>query len=602
MVSKRSAPNHKKIFALSCDVYLFMIYLHIMVKLLKIIFLLILIFALALVFLYIFYKDDLLEKGRVYFMAQVSAALEKPVDIGSLKYVPLQSISLDNVIIREGKFTPKDSEESSVALETPLKEEPLKVLAEMDNITITFDVFSIIKNKQLKTTISIDGLRTQETLSNALLSTTSRNAETYKEVFDLSLVESIFIIEADVAAESFSLTKIVGPLEVDDLTVPSGKIGFTYNTRKYLVDFITHKDKENTYDVSLRSDNLAFKSTFTKDESDLILGSVNGMFYNVHFDFKGTVKNIYTPEAFYSFSGIAETNLRSFPTLPGKIGKVFQGHALSGSLQSLIRFETRELDLAKCEATATFTASNLRIDNLIIREIASKVSLKDGRISAPLINGNVYEGTLLGRLNIDVIEKGFPFMLSMVVKNMNYGKFLRDATSSNTDIYGTLDAEVSLEGYMKDIDTTKGYGTVMVSNADLGPMPILAPLLGDMLSNIQNTLLTKTRVTINQAYMDFEIKNRRITTNNLTFVGESIYVSSEGYMDFDGNLNFTFQNKFREIIPETEEEDDWQIMLRNTIVRFGKLISKARLRGTIKDPKWDFEYLNPLNNLIKINN
>ena len=128
---------------------------------------------------------------------------------------------------------------------------------------------------------------------------------------------------------------------------------------------------------------------------------------------------------------------------------------------------------------------------------------------------------------------------------------------------------------------------------------ILAPLLGDIFTSVQSVLLTKTSVDINLAYMDFEIKNRRISTDNLTFMGESIYITSQGYMDFDGRLNFTFQNQFRETVPEGQEEEDWQIALRNAIVRFGKLISKARLRGTIKEPEWDFEYINPLGDMIK---
>ena len=68
-------------------------------------------------------------------------------------------------------------------------------------------------------------------------------------------------------------------------------------------------------------------------------------------------------------------------------------------------------------------------------------------------------------------------------------------------------------------------------------------------------------------------------------------------MDFDGNLDFTFQNQFQD--PGSEENENWQNMLRTSIVKFGRSISKARLRGTIKEPEWDFEYL--VSNIISDN-
>ena len=97
------------------------------------------------------------------------------------------------------------------------------------------------------------------------------------------------------------------------------------------------------------------------------------------------------------------------------------------------------------------------------------------------------------------------------------------------------------------------------------------------------------------AAADFEIRNRRIITDNLIFEGKDLSITGEGYMDFDGNLNFSFQNELMEPSPDADEE--WQESIRNAIISFGKRISRAHLKGTLSDQKWEFEYLNPFRNL-----
>lgn len=69
-------------------------------------------------------------------------------------------------------------------------------------------------------------------------------------------------------------------------------------------------------------------------------------------------------------------------------------------------------------------------------------------------------------------------------------------------------------------------------------------------------------------------------------------------MGFDGTLDFYVENQLLEQSSVTAA--GWQENLQNVITGFGKFISKAYLKGTIKEPKWKFEYKNPFTKILPL--
>ncbi len=62
------------------------------------------------------------------------------------------------------------------------------------------------------------------------------------------------------------------------------------------------------------------------------------------------------------------------------------------------------------------------------------------------------------------------------------------------------------------------------------------------------------------------------------------YALQKGKAESKNSFCYWLENELRD--PSDEEDEDWQVSLRNTIINLGKLISKVRLTGTIKDPVW----------------
>ncbi|MEA3489475.1 MAG: AsmA-like C-terminal region-containing protein [Candidatus Omnitrophota bacterium] len=542
---------------------------------LKIIILLILLAALAVAVAYSLYKDVFFEEARTRLASGLSEVTGHHVNIGSIKLVSFNSVSLDHVSI-----APPDKKDMDII--------------NINNATILIDVLSFLKDKQLKTTITLEGAHSGDILCNAAIRTVSSKAGIYRKVFDVSLLESVFIIEALAAKSDFILKDIFGILKIDNGKIAEAKIHLTHNEIKYLFGFTPGKEETPGYDISLRSDNLGLRSRLTKEGDRLTVNSLTGMFYTLRFDLTGELKDLLSPVAHCSLNGTVKTDLSTFTILPGKIGDFAREHPLSGPVESTINFETEYLDLEKCELTAVMLANNLKIDDLRVKEVTAKLSLKEGRISAPAIEGALYNGMFTIDLKVDILEKELPYLISANINDMDLGLFMRDVMKEKTAISGIFNADLSLKGYANDSSTAEGNGSITISKGNLGQITILAPLIGDIYSKAQNMLGWDTLGNIEEAYMDLEIRDREIMTDDLTLWGKDIYITSEGYMDFDGNLDLTFQNHFRE--QDSGKDGEWRTELRDVIIRFGKTISRAHLGGTVKDPKWDFEYINPLKN------
>ena len=549
-------------------------------NIIKITILLALLSAAALVTAYYIYRDELHSQIRLRVSSELSRMLQREVRIGSVGYVPFQSISLEHVAVSD-------------------KDDPSVDAASINNVTIELDLLSIIRDKQLRTTVRIEGLSYGETLCNATIRTLSGKATEYREVFDPFLLESATVIEAVVSAKGFMLRDIFGILQIDNTDINAGKIRFSYRNTRYFLDFNARQENVGVYDITLRSGALGFSCAVEKDEDRLVVDGLKGMFHTLRFDLKGEVRDYLSSGMYCALNGTLKADLSTFSSLPGKIGRFAGAHPMAGTIESNVYFERLSPDIAKCKASASLLASNLRVDKVVLTELATKLTLDEGRLSAPLLNGVFYGGTLSGNVKMDLVEDGMPYMLSAVLNDMDLGRLMRDLKDGQTDVWGDLDADFTLKGYADDQSSAEGSGSVTVSRADLGPMPLLTPLLGDLYSHLQNVMNLSGKIKITQAYADFEIKDRKLITGDLTFWGEDIYITSEGYVDFDGNLDFSFENQFRD--PSSDEDREWPVELRNAIVSFGKKISRARLSGTVSDPKWDFEYINPIKNLFQRN-
>jgi len=268
---------------------------------------------------------------------------------------------------------------------------------------------------------------------------------------------------------------------------------------------------------------------------------------------------------------------------------------ITKKLRSAHFFFTQRRDIKEHKVQAEFGLTSLKLGKVELDDIKGGLSLNEGILNiSPMVAG-FYGGRFSFDLSSDVGAELVPFTLNFSTKNVDFKKLTQAVGSGKNKVYGKLDCEFHLEGKAEDENTITGNGNVVISDADLGPMPILTPLLGNVYSALQ-VFPAFEKIQITSAAATFDIRDRKIVTSDLEFYGGELDIMAEGYMDFDGKLNVAFENRL--VLPDSIEDESWQNAIRNFVTSFGKVISKAYLKGTIKEPKWEFEYISQIKSNI----
>ena len=238
--------------------------------------------------------------------------------------------------------------------------------------------------------------------------------------------------------------------------------------------------------------------------------------------------------------------------------------------------------------SASFYIRNAGSEKITFDDISGNMVLKDGVFVIPDMKGRICDGTVEAGIASKLYQESLPYEIFGTIKTLDVGKLAQSMDPKQKKITGTCDSEFSLNGFAANAHTAKGSAKLNVTGANLGPMPLLSPLFGDLYTTLEKIFDPGHTVIIDSASATFNIEDKKITTDDLVFDGKEIYITGQGYMDFDGNLDFLFKNQFK--AQDQAQGEGWQNFIKTAIVEFGQEISTARLKGTIKKPKWDFQY------------
>jgi hypothetical protein len=532
---------------------------------LKVLFLLIILAAVAFTAAFHVYEDRLREYARSGLVRGLNELTGRSVAVKKV------NIRFPDTLILDRFTVFSDDAESS----------PLLHASSLD---ISIDIGSLLWNRTLRTVIRVRGGEYRNTRFDADLRTFSRSADSLSNMFSPSLLERIWILETTLHTEHIPVSDVFGIIELDDLSIDHCQLHTRFGGRSFLITASPAR-KDKSYVMNLRSPYLGIRSLFSITENSIVFDSIEGMYYILRFELTGELLDPFTPDRYLTLNGNANADLAALTVLPPPFGTFAGKQPVRGSIDILFNMTASGPDLGEHKFNATLSGRSLSIGNFAIDEIQTKLSASRGRLSAPLINGSIYDGTLTARLDMDLAVNGIPYMFKAVINNMDFYRLMRDLTGNREEVSGTVNADLSLKGYLDSEETAEGHGSVTISSADLGPMPLLTPILGDVYLFLENNVPSVDSLSITGAYMDFDIRDREIVTDDLTLTAEDLSIIGEGTLDLDGNLDFYFHHQLREQ-DTTAERDTWQTGLRNAIIKAGEIIEHTRLRGTLKEPEW----------------
>jgi len=526
-------------------------------------------------------KVILLNRFKVFFVEKVESATGKGLEIESINYVPFKGVHLTGIeIYSDAGHAKKELHVSSLFLKFP--------------------VAKLLSRKIFSPTINIRDLKIKGTILNGSVSFSLKLAKKPSGVKGLlSALGDVRFYNLSAKNAFLFMRNLNGFIALSPELIKVSNANFILNNKPYAVKLeVTDPAGNFVSNLSVSSSKLNITSHIKKENDIYKITAIEGEFFGSVFELIGEFNpsDEKTKDALLSLYGKATIDIKDISYLaPTALKEKIESSGLGGTIKSSLYFKGNPKDIKTVELGIKSSVDALKIRDFVISSLHADIRLKDGKLTVPILSARPYKGELISSLELDLTDELWPYRANVKLRDMDIALIFKETKLQN--IKGFASAELAIKGDAKNFSSTEGVGRILINNANLGPAPILTPLLGNIYGYLQNQFSGLKKIEITNGSCDFYIANRKIVTENLMLWGGVVSIHAEGYLDFDKKLNFEVENQFAE--PDEASEVDWQATLQSLIASAGKLISKAYLTGDLKNPKWKFEYLSGVQDLLK---
>ncbi len=182
----------------------------------------------------------------------------------------------------------------------------------------------------------------------------------------------------------------------------------------------------------------------------------------------------------------------------------------------------------------------------LLEKFEMQVRMKNRRFDLPYVHAAVYGGTIGCSLRIDLTDPKPRFESEFLLTNLDLSKMGPALAPPKDELKGTLVGRVSLEGRLPDPGTWRGEGALSITKGmlwqtaefkQMGHLPLLKVEGLDW-------------VTFEELSATFQVHNRKIFTDDLTLLGDSVDLSLDGAIGLDGALDLVMDIQFSDEVVE----------------------------------------------------
>jgi hypothetical protein len=527
------------------------------------------IFAVIIAAALYFGKEILLDKLEAFAIKKAENYSGKGIRIWGLDYLPFKGITAGRVSV----YKTKSCEE--------------KIL-EASGLSVNFSLRDILIRKTFSPTISAGSIDSREFSVNGVFGFSMKLGRPLSGVKNLcKAIRKIDLLDLNVRYKFYNIENIRGNVQFDSDRIEVREMQFAFNEDLYRLNFeVSDISKNTSITLSLSSPNLELASKVKKQNDIFEISEIKGHFRDSVFSFVGEFENLEDPSL--SLYGDVDFDIKDIGYfLPGKLSERLEKFNAEGAVKNSVYFKGKLSEFSRAEIGIKSTSQRFLIFNLVLNDLLLDARIKNAAIDVPMLTARPYGGTLISHFTLDFASPSLPYEVACKIAGIDMHQFFKD--TDLREIQGLFSSEFILKGNMKNLSSMTGSGNILVTEANLGPVPLLAPFIGMAYGYLQSVMPPLKKVTITEGCADFRIADKKIITENLVAAGDTLSAHAKGYVDFDGNIDLYVENKFLE--PEEANLVDWQDKLQGAIADFGKMISDAHLTGTIKKPQWKFEHL-----------
>ena len=518
-------------------------------------------------------------KLKIFLIEKLETSTRCGITIENISFAPLKGVRLRGVSFYKDKL---------------YKEKTFYV----SHLYIRFPLGKFLWNKIFSPTIAIENLKLQNTLVNGYLGFSVDLAKKTSAQDEASFaIQNIWFHNLSVKNGPLRIKNANGSVYVSPESIKTSDVSFNLNNEPCKLQLeITDPAGEPSLELNIKSAKINLTSNANKEAEVYKISKIAGNFFDSSFELMGEFEYEKAPAlSLYGKVILDAGDIVYF--VPEEMQKTLVALNPRGILSNSIYFKGNSQESEGWELGIKSDAETLWIGGFVFERFNMDARIKDGKLTVPLLSAYPYNGVFASAFEIDLKDEYAPYRLSCKLSKIDIKALLRDTELKSKSIKGFLFSEFAVKGSVKNINSMEGSGSIFIKNANLGPMPLLTPLLGNIYGYMQGLIPELKKIEITQGSADFYIKDRQVLTDNLVLWGETVSIHAKGHIDFDGNLDFDVENKVAE--PENIKDlEDWQAGLQEVIVQFGKMMSTAHLTGTLQKPKWKFEYLGGIQNVF----
>jgi hypothetical protein len=394
---------------------------------------------------------------------------------------------------------------------------------------------------------------------------------------------SLFDVSIIIKEPAFDLVQINGKInlsknkaELEDLA------GFLRNT-KYALEGSLTDYTEPSLKLRILSENF-FSAIELDKEADLVLiKKLEGNYYQNKFNLTGQVSNLASP--LFNVYGSLSLNLSEIDKFIPHLSSLTTALEPEGLCTASFHFKGEPGKWRKAEAglkanSDLLTAGGLKLNNFYLNG-----SMINEKIYIRELSFAPYGGRLkaTGKMNLETTA--YLSSVDLLVEELDLAQLSADTKLKDKGIDGLAHLRLNLAGPLKDLNDLQGNGRLSVIEGHLFELPLLADLAAVIgLSHFE-------KIVFREGHCDFIIEDRRVSTENLTLISESLSLKSRGSVDFDGDLNFITNIELSEKAYEGLGKPGQVVSVFFDIL--GKFLISIRTTGNISEPNHETIPISP---------
>jgi len=372
-------------------------------------------------------------------------------------------------------------------------------------------------------------------------------------------------------------------LDAEHLKV-KGITGF-YSGNSFLLDGSLEQGKTPKVQFSLTTKAFQLSSDFTVQEKDLRPFTLTRRTPTSLFSLEGEILNYENPTL--RLNGRWEGPVEELGQFTLFQEKSLGSEALKGKCVTQFTLAGPKSRPDDITLEGEFSSDFLSYKSFRFKNLSSRYSFQHKTLTLTQFSGDFWGGRLLSDATIHLSDER-DYKVKAELTQARLSEAVQNFTPERKEFRGLLSVTLEAEGRMTDTETLRGDGWVKVEEGDLFQFPILGgltPVLRPIIATLYPEL--DERIVFQEAYAHFNVKEKTVSTENLTLKGDRAILYGEGSVGFDQSVNFHIGIQFTD--PQILDRPTKISRLKNIFINEkGVLSGEVRMSGTLSQPKYRY--------------